>query len=291
MYSIAYVTECIRQNTLLPSLEAFTLGLLLGGEGHENPLDLTLGLQPKREWSNMEISESDVKAEDVKEEYMEIDLPKEVYKEPKVEDILPEEEYKEPVGPKDVKPIVLPKKQARPTSRGLNVVNRVAKKKYGKSTLEASDIRDEKTCEHCEREFEDGEKLKIHIGAMHSAKYHNCHHCSEGFRRKFLLESHTKEFHKDEMQACKDCAQDFNLSREKEQTKGKSQPISSSPQDEEYEVDDPIVVTTGIKPSSNIDSVLVSAMYGRSSELGLYLWGNQPLPYIKPTPPHIRLIL
>ena len=72
MYSIAYVTECIRQNTLLPSLEAFTLGLLLGGEGHENPLDLTLGLQPKREWSNMEISESVVKAEDVKEEYMEI---------------------------------------------------------------------------------------------------------------------------------------------------------------------------------------------------------------------------
>ena len=31
------------------------------------------------------------------------------------------------------------------------------------------------------------------------------------------------------------------------------------------------VVTTGIKPSSNIDSALVSAMYGRSSELGLYL--------------------
>ena len=32
----------------------------------------------------------------------------------------------------------------------------------------------------------------------------------------------------------------------------------------------PIVVTRGIKPSSNIDSALVSAMYGRSSELGLY---------------------
>ena len=31
-----------------------------------------------------------------------------------------------------------------------------------------------------------------------------------------------------------------------------------------------IVVTTGIKPSSNIDSALESAMYGRSSELGLY---------------------
>ena len=31
-----------------------------------------------------------------------------------------------------------------------------------------------------------------------------------------------------------------------------------------------IVVTTGIKPSSNIGSALVSAMYGRSSELGLY---------------------
>ena len=35
-----------------------------------------------------------------------------------------------------------------------------------------------------------------------------------------------------------------------------------------------IVVTTGIKPSSNIGNALVSAMYGRSSELGLYLWGN-----------------
>ena len=177
MYSIGYVTECIRQNTLLPSLEAFTLGLLLGGEGHENPLDLTLGLQTKREWSNMEISESDVKAEDVKEEYMEIDLPKEVYKEPRVQDILPEEEYKEPVGPKDVKPIVLPKKQAQPSSRGLNVVNRVAKSRQkNQATLEASDVRDEKTCEHCERDFEDGEKLRIHIGALHSAKYHNCHH-------------------------------------------------------------------------------------------------------------------
>ena len=33
-----------------------------------------------------------------------------------------------------------------------------------------------------------------------------------------------------------------------------------------------IVVTTGIKPSSNIDSALESAMYGRSSELGLYLY-------------------
>jgi len=31
-----------------------------------------------------------------------------------------------------------------------------------------------------------------------------------------------------------------------------------------------IVVTTGIKPSSNIGNALVSAMYGRSSELGLY---------------------
>ena len=35
-----------------------------------------------------------------------------------------------------------------------------------------------------------------------------------------------------------------------------------------------IVVTTGIKPSSNIGSALVSAMYGRRCELGLYLWGN-----------------
>ena len=35
-----------------------------------------------------------------------------------------------------------------------------------------------------------------------------------------------------------------------------------------------IVVTTGIKPSSNIGSALVSTMYRRSSELGLYLWGN-----------------
>ena len=31
-----------------------------------------------------------------------------------------------------------------------------------------------------------------------------------------------------------------------------------------------IVVTTGIKQSSNISSALVSAMYDRSSELGLY---------------------
>ena len=31
-----------------------------------------------------------------------------------------------------------------------------------------------------------------------------------------------------------------------------------------------IVVTTGFKPSSNIGSAVVSAMYGRSSELGLY---------------------
>ena len=35
-----------------------------------------------------------------------------------------------------------------------------------------------------------------------------------------------------------------------------------------------IVVTTGIKPSSKVGSALVSAMYDRSSELGLYLWGN-----------------
>ena len=32
----------------------------------------------------------------------------------------------------------------------------------------------------------------------------------------------------------------------------------------------PIVVTTGNKPSSDIGSALVSAMYSRSSELGLY---------------------
>ena len=31
-----------------------------------------------------------------------------------------------------------------------------------------------------------------------------------------------------------------------------------------------IVVTTGIKPSSKVGSALVSAMYDRSSELGLY---------------------
>ena len=35
-------------------------------------------------------------------------------------------------------------------------------------------------------------------------------------------------------------------------------------------VGEPNVVTTGIKPSSNIGSALVWAMYGRSSELGLY---------------------
>ena len=31
-----------------------------------------------------------------------------------------------------------------------------------------------------------------------------------------------------------------------------------------------IVMTTGIKPSSKVGSALVSAMYDRSSELGLY---------------------
>ena len=48
-----------------------------------------------------------------------------------------------------------------------------------------------------------------------------------------------------------------------------------------------IVVTTGIKPSSNIDSALESAMYGRSSELGLYLWGNPPLPTVQGLPPPV----
>ena len=46
-----------------------------------------------------------------------------------------------------------------------------------------------------------------------------------------------------------------------------------------------IVVTTGIEPSSNIGNALVSAMYGRSSELGLYLWGNPPLPPVQGLPP------
>ena len=45
------------------------------------------------------------------------------------------------------------------------------------------------------------------------------------------------------------------------------------------------VVTTGIKPSSNIGSALVSAMCRRSSELGLYLWGNPPLPTVQEHPP------
>ena len=48
-----------------------------------------------------------------------------------------------------------------------------------------------------------------------------------------------------------------------------------------------IVVTTGIKPSSNIGSAPVSAMYRRSSELGLYLWGNQPLPTVQGLPPPV----
>ena len=48
-----------------------------------------------------------------------------------------------------------------------------------------------------------------------------------------------------------------------------------------------IVVTTGIKPSSNIGNALVSAMYGRSSELGLYLWGNPPLPTVQGLPPPV----
>ena len=48
-----------------------------------------------------------------------------------------------------------------------------------------------------------------------------------------------------------------------------------------------IVVTTGIEPSSNIGNALVSAMYGRSSELGLYLWGNPPLPTVQGLPPPV----
>ena len=48
-----------------------------------------------------------------------------------------------------------------------------------------------------------------------------------------------------------------------------------------------IVVTTGIEPSSNIGNALVSAMYGRSSELGLYLWGNPPLPPVQGLPPPV----
>ena len=34
-----------------------------------------------------------------------------------------------------------------------------------------------------------------------------------------------------------------------------------------------------------IGSALVSAMYGRSRELGLYLWGNRPLPTVQEHPP------
>ena len=49
----------------------------------------------------------------------------------------------------------------------------------------------------------------------------------------------------------------------------------------------PIVVTTGIEPSSNIGNALMSAMYGRSSELGLYLWGNPPLPTVQGLPPPV----
>ena len=45
-------------------------------------------------------------------------------------------------------------------------------------------------------------------------------------------------------------------------------PVFTSPK-VGFQVTPPNVVTTGIKPSSNIDSALVSAMYGRSSELGL----------------------
>ena len=33
-----------------------------------------------------------------------------------------------------------------------------------------------------------------------------------------------------------------------------------------------------------IGSALVSAMYGRSRELGLYLWGNRPLPTVQGRP-------
>ena len=33
-----------------------------------------------------------------------------------------------------------------------------------------------------------------------------------------------------------------------------------------------------------ISSALVSAMYGRSRELGLYLWGNRPLPTVQEHP-------
>ena len=36
-----------------------------------------------------------------------------------------------------------------------------------------------------------------------------------------------------------------------------------------------------------VGSVLVSAKYDRSSELGLYLWGNQPLPTVQEPPPFV----
>ena len=36
-----------------------------------------------------------------------------------------------------------------------------------------------------------------------------------------------------------------------------------------------------------ISSALVSAMYGRSRELGLYLWGNRPLPTVQGLPPPV----
>ena len=60
VYSIAYVTECIRQNALLPSLEAFTFGLLDEEGDQENLLNMSLGLNPAR---GVEFEDTSVKIE------------------------------------------------------------------------------------------------------------------------------------------------------------------------------------------------------------------------------------
>ena len=122
MYSIAYVTECIRQNTLIPSLEAFTFGLLNEHGQEENLLKLTLGLNPAKEESIS--GEAIVKTEEVKDEYVEEEI---------------KQEYLEP------EPLILKFSK----SRGVNVVSRVARRQqnkalsFGDLSLEKEDLKED----------------------------------------------------------------------------------------------------------------------------------------------------
>ena len=230
VYSISYVTECIRQNALLPTLEAFTFGLL-AEKGQDHLLNLTLGVNPKIEKTQFEEG-AIVKAGEVKDEYVEMDLVKE---EPKPE--------------MDVEPAS--QEETRSQSRGVNVVNRVAKKPQKKVLLrfgdpsfqrkeycEPSDVQDENVCQHCERTFEDSTKLERHIDTSHNTKYYSCHHCNEGFRRKFTLQNHMKENHKDELQKCGTCNKSFHVQAKQQEAECPSQPITPEEQEDDDEMEE-----------------------------------------------------